>query len=175
MIFQEQIQKMHNGLWRVPLYQAIKLMPELRSVLLGLSSVCEKSLSDYIVDVKVHMLMPNQHPCIPNWHYDNIPRDESGKQDFSKQVEDKMYLWVSGSPLIQFKYPIDRTDSYGFIFSQEWIPFTQKDSHRGTASLQHTWRLFIRACPNTILTPNPPEKWLRRHSQVYLDSKTFSW
>lgn len=25
-------------------------------------------------DVKIHMLMPNQYPCIPNWHFDNVPR-----------------------------------------------------------------------------------------------------
>jgi hypothetical protein len=58
---------------------------------------------------------------------------------------------------------------------KQWMPFAQKDLHRETESLMNTWKLFIRACPTSILKPNPPEKWIRRHSQVYLDSNIFTW
>ena len=46
------------------------------------------------------MLMPNQWPCIPNWHYDNVPRDQDGNQRFDLVDESKvMLMWVSGHPL----------------------------------------------------------------------------
>lgn len=31
-------------------------------------------IKDGVIDVKIHMLMPNQYPCIPNWHYDLVPQ-----------------------------------------------------------------------------------------------------
>lgn len=158
------IQNMHNGLHRVPLFEAAKLMPEIAEVLFSLKP--ERSLSEYTIDVKVHMLMPKQYPCIPNWHYDMVPRVD-GKQDFSKINDELMYLWLSGPPLTQFKY--------GLIPAKKWVAFTQRDLHKGTQASEHGWRLFIRACPITILSPNPPEKWIRRHSQVYLNAENFNW
>jgi hypothetical protein len=29
---------------------------------------------DYIIDSRVHMLMPGWYPCIPGWHLDDVPR-----------------------------------------------------------------------------------------------------
>lgn len=124
---------------------------------------------DYIVDVKIHMLMPNQYPCIPNWHYDNVPRDENFKQRFDLIDESKtMFLWVSSEPLTEFK-------ETGIIKAKEWFAFNQKDLHRGTMSKIHTWRTFIRLTPEPLLKPAPVNKWIRRHSQVYLDVNNFKW
>lgn len=123
----------------------------------------------YCVDVKIHMLMPNQFPCIPNWHYDMVPRDSEGKQDFSKvRGQDKMFLWLSNPPYTQFE---DGRE----IISQEWVEFTQKDRHRGTMCEEHIWRMFIRVAPKLVVPPAPKEQWVRRHSQVYLDSENFTW
>lgn len=140
-------------------------MPELKDIL-------DKAPLDptekYVVDVKVHMLMPGQWPCIPNWHYDNVPRDEELKQRFDLIDTSKlMFLWLSGPPLTEFENKIVRP--------RTWIRFTQKDKHRGTMSDIHTWRIFIRLTPEPLLKPASPDKWLRRHSQVYLDASKFTW
>ncbi len=117
-------------------------------------------------DVKVHMLMPNQYPCIPNWHTDNVPR-ENGIQRFEKCRPDlPMYIWLSGPPLTQFKH--------GFLQAQKWHRFTQLDEHRGIAASDFCWRGLIRATHQEIQKPKESD-WLRRHIQVYLDADTYQW
>lgn len=125
---------------------------------------------DFTWDVKVHMLMPSQYPCIPNWHYDNIPR-LNNVQDFSLvKTHLPMYLYVSGEPLTEFQ----KEDGTIFkIPAQTWFRFTQKDLHRGTISKDFQWRGFIRATHQEIQKPR--ESYQRRHSQVYLDAATFKW
>lgn len=128
--------------------------------------------NDFIWDIKVHMLMPGQFPCIPNWHFDNVPRVD-GKQDFSKvQLDKPMYLWLSGGPLTEFR---NGKESW-CIEPETWTKFTQLDCHRGHVSKMHTWRGFIRATHKDILngdtkTRNPQ----RRHCQVYLNAGDFTW
>lgn len=173
MVTQETIQTMHCGLHKTPFKNVLELMPELVEPMNDFkNSNLQYAPEDYIFDVKVHMLMPNQYPCIPNWHFDNIPRDENNQQDFSKVTNDWMYLWVSNEPLTEF---LQKDNNIVKIEPQKWMPFTQKNSHRGTMSNQHCWRLFIRACPKSILIANPMTKWIRRHSQVYLDASQFTW
>lgn len=118
------------------------------------------------------MLMPGQYPCIPNWHYDNIPR-LNNVQDFSKVRPDlPMYLWVSNEPLTQFR----KGEHTWFVTPQQWTRFTQEDEHRGTVSQHFCWRAFIRATHQDILPQNPSgHNPFRRHSQVYLDASNFSW
>lgn len=158
--------KQHCGVHQAP-YHVLKLMmPDIVPVL--------KTFPDNPVmftwDVKVHMLMPNQYPCIPNWHYDNVPR-ENGVQQFDKvKLHLPMYLWVSGPPLTQFQH--------GFVQPEAWHRFTQQDIHRGSMCDSFTWRCFIRASHVDILPPKPVldnTEYLRRHSQVYLDAATFVW
>lgn len=158
----------HNGVHQASFKQLIKLMPDLA----GLIETFPEDPIDFIWDVKVHMLMPGQWPCIPNWHYDNIPR-VNNIQDFNLVRYDlPMYLWVSGAPLTEFS---DGEKTW-LIEPKTWVRFTQKDLHRGTMSKDFTWRGFIRATHKDI---NPSNRVgadpLRRHSQVYLDVNTFSW
>ena len=137
-------------------------MPDLKEVMATFPDEPEK----FTWDVKVHMLMPNQYPCIPNWHFDNVPR-ENGIQRFDKvKPELPMYAWLSGPPLTQFKH--------GFIEAKKWVRFNQLDEHRGTISGDFTWRCFIRATHKGILLPKPQD-WLRRHCQVYLNADTYQW
>lgn len=126
------------------------------------------------MDVKVHMLMPNQYPCIPNWHFDNIPR-VNNVQDFGKvKLDLPMYLWVSNTPLTQFRNK--DIGNGGYMIPGQWLKFNQKDEHRGTMSDTFQWRGFIRATHKEILPANKSgSNPLRRHSQVYLDAKNFSW
>lgn len=127
-------------------------------------------IHQYRFDVKVHMLMPEQWPCIPNWHCDFVPRDEQGslKYDLIPDNPLPMYLWLSGPPLTVF-------EDGRKVEPGSWVQFTQKDFHRGVKSKDFQWRIFIRAVPESLL----PEKvlalaGLRRHSQVYVEND-FTW
>jgi hypothetical protein len=161
------IENQHNGVHRADWEDLCKHMPDITGIILD---TFPDDVMNFTWDVKVHMLMPNQYPCMPSWHYDNVPRVD-GKQDFSLVKLDKpMYLWVSGLPVTEFK------SKNGILYKikpKRWIKFNQSDLHRGNLSKEFTWRMFIRATHKDILAPN--EKSLRRHSQVYLDSSNFSW
>lgn len=156
--------KMHCGVHQAPYDKVIELMPELKDIM---ETFVDKK-DDFTFDVKIHMLMPNQFPCIPNWHTDFIPRI-GGLQRFdlvNRENPPPMYMWLSGGPLTQFKH--------GYVKSQEWVRFTQLDEHRGIPASEFTWRCFIRATHFTICPPKKSD-WLRKHSQVYLNAETYQW
>lgn len=155
--------KQHCGLRSAPFEQVLILMPDLREIV----ETFPDNPNDFTWDVKVHQLMPRQYPCIPNWHLDNVPRVNGvQRMDLIPKHLPPMYLWVSGPPLTQFQH--------GYVLPEKWHRFNQLDQHRGTASCMNTWRCFIRASHFDIKEPLE-EGWLRRHSQVYLDSETFQW
>lgn len=157
--------KQHCGVILATYDEMVELMPDVVPII----ETFPENPKDFIWDVKVHMLMPNQFPCIPNWHYDMVPR-VNGKQDFSLvKTEFPLYLWISGNPLPEFE---DGRE----VKPQTWIRFTQLDLHRGTMSKEHTWRGFIRACHKEI-APKRKEgvNAFRRHCQVYLDANNFTW
>lgn len=159
------IEKMHNGLIKCPIARIETLMPELWPI------IQEAPLPhrDYVADIKVHMLMPGMYPCIPNWHYDLIPRDKNKNQIWSDvDPSAKMFLWLSGPPFTEFR-------DGRKVEAQKWIEFTQLDEHRGTPATSFCWRVFIRLAPRSIYEPNKGDKVLRRHSQVYLDAQNFKW
>lgn len=154
--------KQHCGVHQAPIEKVLELMPDLKEVL----DTFPDDASKFTFDVKVHMLMPQQYPCIPNWHTDNVPR-VNGVQRFDLiKPELPMYLWVSGAPLTQFKH--------GFVLPERWHRFTQLDEHRGIAAAEFCWRGFIRATHREIQAPKD-SNWLRRHCQVYLDAETYQW
>lgn len=160
--------KQTNGLHQATFPQLLEHMPDVAEVL----RTFPEDVNDFIWDVKVHMLMPNQYPCIPNWHFDNIPRCNN-KQDFDKITPDSpMYLWISGEPLTEFR----KNGETWFIPARSWYRFTQLDEHRGTMSNDFTWRGFIRATHKSIAPSNRAgDDPVRRHTQVYLDAANFSW
>lgn len=159
----------HNGLHRASWMTLLHHMADVGSLI---QQTFPEDPDNFTWDVKVHMLMPGQFPCIPNWHYDNVPR-VNNVQDWGKvRVDLPMYLFVSGEPLTEFRKDDDITK----IPAATWVRFTQADEHRGTQSKEFTWRGFIRATHKDILPANPPgPSSLRRHSQVYLDVHNFSW
>jgi len=158
----------HCGVHRASYNDLIEHMEEVAS-LVSKTFPWEEDYEDFTWDVKVHMLMPNQYPCIPNWHFDNVPRVNNAQDWSNVRTELPMYLWISGEPLTEFR-------AGGKIRAGEWRRFTQEDEHRGTISNHFTWRGFIRATHKDILPANPSgTNVLRRHSQVYLDAKNFSW
>lgn len=158
----------HCGIHRGTALDIQTLMPEVEPLL----ATFPKNPYRYTWDIKVHMLMPGQYPCIPGWHHDMVPRDESGRQDYSLvRPDESMYLWISGAPFTEY----EGAGGVKRVEPQVWYEFSQLCRHRGTPSPDHTWRCFVRAVPATLLWPNPPDKVFRRHSQVYLDAATFTW
>jgi hypothetical protein len=160
----------HNGVMLCTLEQTKELMPEVIPVLMELEP--EDSWDNYLIDVKVHMLMPEQYPCIPNWHFDFLPRDSEGERIKGAVSDKKMYMWLSAPPLTLYK---DASGEYTKP-AQQWHSFTQRDLHRGQKSEDHVWRCFIRVIPKEFVhdtTINVGKQ--RRHIQVYADSRKFKW
>lgn len=168
--------KSHCGVMLCTLPETIRLMPEVEPIIFDLlwSGMLEAHPDEYLADVKVHMLMPNQYPCIPNWHRDFLPRDSDNKRVRGiKPSKKKMYMWVSGDPLTEYR------SASGEIYTKparEWHSFTQWNVHRGAPAKSFTWRCFIRVIPKEFVhecTKNMGT--VRRHCQVYLDPEKFSW
>jgi len=172
--------KSHNGVMLCSFKETVMMMPEVSIILQELlcSDMLELPLDDYAVDVKIHMLMPGQYPCIPNWHCDFIPRDEELQRNACAVTGEKMYTWISGGPLTEYRSRHD-DDSDTFTYfktAEKWHSFTQSDAHRGTMSKEHTWRCFIRVIPKKFIHPTTTNVGqLRRHTQVYLDAEKFRW
>lgn len=57
---------------------------------LGRLLACRRdlSLTDIVVDTRVHMLMPGWYPCIPGFHHDDVPRLRSDGQPFYPEFHD---------------------------------------------------------------------------------------
>lgn len=154
--------KQHCGIHQAPYEKVLELMPDLSEIMATFPDVP----TDFTWDIKVHMLMPRQYPCIPHWHTDNVPRIDGIQRFDLIRLEKPMYMWISGGPLTQFKH--------GFILPQRWVRFNQTDEHRGTAAAEFCWRAFIRASHKDILPPKASD-FLRRHCQVYVDEDTCQW
>jgi len=155
-------EKQHCGVHQAPFSAVQDLMPDLVPIL----ATFPDDPQLFTWDVKVHMLMPRQYPCIPHWHVDNIPR-QGGIQQFHLAKPDRpMYLWVSNGPLTQFKH--------GYVLPKTWHRFTQLDEHRGSPASEFGWRGFIRATHQEIQPPKSGN-WQRRHTQVYVDENTYQW
>lgn len=163
----------HNGVMLCSIKETYELMPEVKPVIDELIPFLEHAPEEYVVDVKVHMLMPGEYPCIPNWHQDFVPRDENLKKKPKEITNDKMYLWVSGAPYTEFKKVVRKIKTKNFT----WTEFTQRDVHRGQKSGIHTWRCFIRLIPKWFIHPTTINiGQVRRHSQVYIDDPgKFKW
>ena len=181
--------KCHNGLFLCRRHQVDHLMPEVVPILEELHkytritdprmATCAQPgdfWTDKLIDVKVHMLMPGQYPCIPNWRRDFTPRDSLGERlkGWRAPKDDPlMWMWLSGPPLTLYRSASELTE---FEKSEQaWHSFTRNDAHRGQKATEHCWRGFIRVIPEAFVhehTINVGQ--IRRHSQVYLSDK-FRW
>lgn len=178
------------GLFRCPLEKAKIVMPAFEELF---DSAPVENKEDWEVDLKIHMLMNDQFPCLPNWHCDNVPRFD-GFTDYSKcdMNNPKMLLWISGAPYTEFlkndqefNLPLSHADLAESIKNkvvetvkikgQCWISIDQLTPHRGTISTESTWRVFTRLTHNSIAPVRPVNNVIRRHCQVYLNPESFSW
>lgn len=159
--------KQHCGVHRADALALISAMPDI----IPLLKTFPDDIEQFSWDVKVHMLMPGQYPCIPNWHFDHVPRIDN-QQDFSLvKLHRPMWLWVSGEPLTEFRFTDGTTKK---IEPATWVKFFQNSEHRGTISNDFQWRAFVRATHIDIQQPLTGDR-TRRHSQVYLDANNFKW
>lgn len=122
-----------NGLFRATFSEARTYLPELTALYDSAEKMlraCQYDPNEFEIDIKIHMLMPNQYPCIPNWHCDNVPRDENGITDYQRAEaqsivgkEHPMFLWISSTPCTEFLtreliypgYPTSHSDVADFI------------------------------------------------------------
>jgi hypothetical protein len=153
--------KQHCGVHLAPINAVRELMPEVGQLI---DQTFPDRPEDFTWDVKVHMLMPLQYPCIPNWHCDAVPRENGIQQFHLVQDHLPLYLWVSGPPLTQFEG--------GYLPAGVWHRYTQRDKHRGISAADFCWRGLIRATHRELQAPKQGD-YLRRHSQVYLDAANY--
>src|SRR5690606_33348394 len=118
------------GVHQAPWQELVRLMPDLDPII----NTFPDEHVNFTWDVKVHMLMPGQYPCIPHWHTDFVPRINGIQRFDMVRPELPMYMWLSGAPLTQFKH--------GFLQPQKWHRFTQLDEHRGIPAADFGWRGF---------------------------------
>lgn len=183
----EVLAELPCGLMACPLVDAPRLLPELSGLY---ESVPIKNPERWLIDVKIHMLMPNSYPCVPNWHCDFIPRNADGDTDYERADNSPlMFLWVSGTPVTYYAASRIRANvvshadvaALGERFAeipvepQRWYQFSQLAPHRGSMSEEHCWRVFARLTHRELNPPTPTRSKLRRHAQVYLDASEFTW
>jgi hypothetical protein len=186
----------HCGLFRAPLHLAAGLMPEMAELV---ASVPVADPSRYELDIKVHMLMAGQYPCIPNWHTDMVDRDEAGLRfDLIEDDEEPMLLWISDGPETEFlarqlilpSMPGSHREiakwlngpgwERGAVMTQRiqpncWWAMDRQTPHRGTMATRSGWRVFARVTPLALAPRRPVHSVIRRHAQVYLDAREFAW
>lgn len=196
----KELMKMPCGLHRANIAQAFELMPELHELYENLPQEVLSDLVDdpesWLIDVKIHMLMRGQFPCIPNWHCDNVPRDDDGNLQYGEITPNAkgMYLYLSGAPKTEFigiDQKVNQVENHGqlddlikrngvttqHIPSGQWVKMWQNTPHRGVPAMKSQWRLFVRLTHKSLVggfmarqQVNP----LRRHAQVYLPYD-FNW
>ena len=155
---------------------------QLRRVLLSAPRDTE---IDYTVDVKTHMLMPGQLPCIPGWHCDMVPREE-GRPVFEHllgSTSPDMLVWISGCPRTVFleeDVPVADLPSrhadleylesfpHAEIDPHTWYTMSWNTPHRGGAAHERCWRTFVRMVDSRVYPPLHADQIVRRHSQVYV-------
>lgn len=187
------------GLFRCPLEKAYDLLPDLNQLFTDAMMMLAQEGHDYTeweMDLKIHMLMKDQYPCIPNWHCDNVPRVRGKtRYDLIDDSVSPMYLLLSDSPTTEFlsehviigeppkglthgslkgiidKYKLPTVKAPAMT----WISMNQRTPHRGTVAKENGWRVFVRLTHNSITPIRPVTDYIRRHCQVYLNPNTFEW
>jgi hypothetical protein len=152
---------------------------------------------NWIIDSRVHMLMPNWFPCIPGWHHDDVPRSTpNGQPNYEnpEYLSEHLMVVIGKSAMPQFlktsillpeikddivykvwndlikKYTVE--EDYYTCKSGEVIQFNWNDFHRGMPSTESCWRTFIRATKNTH---RKFSNEIRTQVQVYMPAIEDGW
>lgn len=157
--------------------------------------------SDFIVDSRVHMLMPLWYSSIPGFHHDDIPRsDKTGQPDYHNPAYHSQHVMgLINGDICPTKFALG-TSSFNDIVDGEkyykvWHPVVEEKIkngeltswsalsnypiyfdcdtwHTGTPAVKNGWRWFIRCSWNTH---RKPTNELRRQVQVYLEYPMEGW
>lgn len=156
---------------------------------------------EWVLDSRVHMLMPNWYPCIPGWHHDDVPRSTTtGQPNYTNPEYHSEHLMglvngdicpttfilgeieVSDPDINTVIYKtwsaeIDKNlDPYGLYECQsgKYIQFDNNAFHTGIKARAGGWRWFIRLSRNTHRTKTITNE-IRRQVQVYLEEPMAGW
>lgn len=143
---------------------------------------------DVIIDSKVHMLMENQLPCIPGWHFDEIDRVD-GKIDLENNTFKTHWMCVLDFGTGSLTRFVDKSESFSMIknyaqlngiiestLSERRIyavennalyEFDCYDAHEGVKAKGNGWRYFIRA---TAGSKRKVTNEVRRQTCIYIDT-----
>lgn len=151
---------------------------------------------DWIIDSRVHMLMPGWYPCIPGWHHDDIPRSGlNGQPNYDNPEYEATHrmLVIGKSAMPEFinqqveLYKVENDVVYKAwnedlnrmeelstqrVASGEVWEFGSNDFHRGMPSSEDCWRFFIRASRNTN---RKFHNETRKQVQVYMSELEAGW
>lgn len=158
-------------------------------------------LDQYVVDSRVHMLMPGWYPCIPGWHHDDIPRSlPNGQPNYSNpEYRAKHYIALVGADVSPTRVAIGKTKlpllsenvyaTWNSIVEQKIADGVLKEKlfedrviylmddqtlHTGQKAQKNGWRFFIRASFDTDRVDKVTNE-IRRQVQVYLDEPMAGW
>ncbi len=161
---------------------------------------CDYSSHDWVIDSRVHMLMPGWYPCIPGMHHDDIPRSTtSGQPNYiNPEYKAEHVLGLVNGDIAPTQFAIGKIDldipTEGIIYKQ-WHPkvmqaiedgtmksysaesgvilqFNSESFHQGTMAVAGGWRWFIRVSKNTH---RKPTNEIRKQVQVYLENPMEGW
>jgi hypothetical protein len=162
---------------------------------------CEHSSNGWVIDSRVHMLMPGWYPCIPGMHHDDVPRSTAtGQPNYVNPEYHAVHVMglVNGDICpTQFALGEIELDlpSDGEIIYKTWHPqvmdaidngtlksydapsgvileFDAHAFHQGTRAVKGGWRWFIRVSRET---DRAPTNEIRRQVQVYLENPMEGW
>ena len=166
--------------------------PITQDILNGLRPLTEYEDLFPVIDTRVHMLMPGQHPAIPGWHGDAFPRSSyEGQPDVTKgDPRVRSYICVvddgSGCSMTEFvpnavtvhvnpehvwksvDEGIELQRRHGGLHittaAQGFIyDIGQSQLHRAQRCERRGWRMFFRLTQYHT----PPQPKIRRQTQVY--------
>lgn len=158
-------------------------------------------LDKYVVDSRVHMLMPRWYPCIPGWHHDDAPRSLSNGQPnyINPEYRSKHYIALVGAYVSPTRVAIGKINlplltesvyaNWNDIVEQQITDGVLKEKlfedrviylmddqtlHTGQKAQKNGWRFFIRASFDTDRVDKVTNE-IRRQVQVYLDAPMAGW
>lgn len=160
-------------------------------------------LSDWVIDTRVHMLMPGWFPCIPGFHHDDVPRERSdGQPEYDNpSYRSQHVMAMAGDNVCPTEFALGTAEfthiPLGEILYKEWHPlveahirferlkrwnapmhqlvaFDDRAWHQGVQATGNGWRWFGRASTNTARTQNVTNE-IRRQVQVYMENPMEGW
>ncbi len=156
---------------------------------------------DFVIDTRVHMLMPGWYPCIPGFHHDDVPRGEDGQPNYvNPEYRSKHVLGMVNGEICPTQFALGRANltlpESGIVY-KHWhteveqllsagelelfevpsgvlVYFDCDTLHQGQAALQNGWRWFGRISWDTDRVKNVTNE-IRRQVQVYLEFPMQGW